>query len=178
MRKKITKLFLALWALTFIPFYGINAQQSIEITGFGTEATDTIVPIHGAVFNSKQKSQMIYPAEKLKDLIGKEITKITLFTTQGNNDEWNNEIHVRMTSTTQNDLKYNWSANTPTEVFVGMLVINSDNELVIELDTPFKYSGNNLLIEYDLPYVASSTSSSVGFYGTTETANTILLSII
>jgi hypothetical protein len=28
---------------------------------------------------------MIYPAEKLKDLIGKEITKITLFTTQGNN---------------------------------------------------------------------------------------------
>ncbi|MFY9590650.1 MAG: hypothetical protein ACOX0V_07720 [Bacteroidales bacterium] len=85
MRKKITKLFLALWALTFIPFYGINAQQSIEITGFGTEATDTIVPIHGAVFNSKQKSQMIYPAEKLKDLIGKEITKITLFTTQGNN---------------------------------------------------------------------------------------------
>lgn len=171
MKKDFTKLFLALWVLAFIPLGGVKAQQTLDITGYGAEATDTIVPVHGAVFNSKQKSQMIYPAAKLIDLIGKEITKITLFTTEGNNDQWNNDIHIRMASTRQNHLNFNWSANLPTEVFVGKLVINSNNELIIELDTPFKYSGNNLLIEYDLPNNTSYTLSSVGFHGTTEATN-------
>lgn len=55
-----------------------------------------------------------------------------------------------------------------TEVFVGKLNLSSSGKLTIELETPFKYTGNNLFVEFDLPVVESNTYKSANFIGTEE----------
>ncbi len=170
MRKIFLKLILALCVLAFIPLSGLKAQ-TLLVTGDGADTTHSRIPVYGLYFETKQKSQMIYPASKLTDLQGKKITRLTLFTSQGNNNNWENEVHVRMACTTQDDLDAGWFTGVTTEVFVGLFVINSNNELVIELATPFLYTGDNLLIEYDVPTTTSSAWGSVSFYGTSEASN-------
>ena len=103
MKKVFAKLILAMWVLSFFPLSEVKSQ-TIEVTGFGTSTTHDKIPVYGLWFDTQQKTQMIYPAAKLTNLQGEKITKITLFTTQGNENKWNNDVHIRMACTTQDDL--------------------------------------------------------------------------
>jgi len=168
MKKHFTSIIFSLLILAFVPFCGVKAQQVLEITGDGSDATHDMIPVCGMWFSELQKSQIIYPATKLTALQGKKITKITFFTNQGNNYNWKNNIHIRMASTTQNDLETGWFIGSKTEVFLGKLLINSSNELNIVLNTPFFYTGDNLLIEFDLSNNMNFGNEDVYFQGTTE----------
>lgn len=164
--------FILSFALLFSTIFGVEAQH-LEVIGDGASTTSPRIPVYGLWFDYQQKSQIIYPQEKLTELVGNKITKITFFSDVVDidpvNTAWQNDIHIRMANTEQNDLSAGWFTGSTTEVFVGKLNISSDSKMVIELDTPFEYTGNNLFIEFDLPTVTSTTSKAARFHGTTET---------
>ncbi len=164
--------FILLFAILFSTLFGVNAQQLV-VTGDGEAETTARTPVYGLYMDYQQKCQMIYPAAKLTELTGNQITKITFFGTNISdylavNNAWGNDLHIRMACTTQANLADAWFTEPTTEVYVGKLSFTSDLLMVVELDTPFEYTGNNLFIEFDLPVVVTTTYNYAAFQGTKE----------
>ena len=121
-------------------------------------------PFYGLYYDTQgTTSQVIYPANELTDMVGKEITKLEFYATA--------PIGV-----TDGDLEYaldivdatEFATATPYELSENAVVghsipVNGSEVYVIELDEPFLYEGGNLLLQTVVTEAGGYRS--VYFYG-------------
>ena len=121
-------------------------------------------PFYGLYYDTQgTTSQVIYPANELSDMVGKEITKLEFYATA--------PIGV-----TDGDLEYaldivdatEFATATPYELSENAVVghsipVNGSEVYVIELDEPFLYEGGNLLLQTVVTVAGGYRS--VYFYG-------------
>ena len=136
---------------------------------------NSYVPVYGYYCDDYSRSQFVIPSTNLQDMLNKDINGMTFYSTD-NNISWGSaefDVYLsEVTSTTVSELT-DW--NTMEKVYAGSLSI-SDNEMVIEFDTPYQYNGGNLLVGINQTQSGSYEScywlgksvqgASIGGYGT------------
>ena len=120
-----------------------------------------------AYLDNIQRTQMVYDATLLTAMQGKQIEKLTFYTSSGPNTPWTGIITVSLAMTTGN-VSAGFLSPQFDDVYTGLLVV-ANGQMVIEFTTPFTYTGNNLLIQFNQPVAGNYSSCS--FYGTSSTGN-------
>ena len=132
-------------------------------------STNVAVPNYTANSSYLTKSQMIYPYSDVSSFAGKYITQLTFYANTSSID-WGTatyDIYLAETSTSA----FNYSAtfidwSNCTKVVEGTTLKVSDGKLVINLTTPFLYTGadsKNLLIGFQQTAVSASSVSSTWY---------------
>lgn len=123
--------------------------------------TSTYAPVYGYYTDAEQKTQSIYPASMLTELVGQPIQGLHYYVTSGSNaGKWDNSTFVvrllEVADETFTSATFNTDAKT--QVYSGTLTANTTDDMVIEFDQPYIYRGGNLLIEFELPTASSYAS--------------------
>ena len=152
-----------------------------ETVADGTLST-TYVPVYGNWYDNPQRTQSIYPASMLTELVGKTLTSMKYFVSSTSSyqpSEWftgsytNTQFNVTLTITEQSSFETAaWDMTPATTVYTGQM----GNDGVIAFDEPFVYNGGNLLVTFNMPTRAEykdvkfdaidATNGSVYKYGT------------
>ena len=118
-------------------------------------ATNNFIPVYGYNCDGTQKSQSIYPASMLTDMVGKTISKLKYYVSSGGSvgisSSWRGTFNIRLMHTEATSLSGTLSTADATLVYTGTLTANQTDGMVIDFTTPFLYTGGNLLVEFDLP---------------------------
>ena len=127
-----------------------------ETIADGTSAT-TYVPVYGNWYDNPQRTQSIYPASMLTDLVGKTLTSMKYFvssTSSNQPSQWFTgsytgiQFNVTLAITEQSSFATAaWDMTPATTVYTGQM----DNDGVITFDEPFVYNGGNLLVTFNMP---------------------------
>lgn len=125
------------------------------------------VPFYGWYADEAQQDQMIYPAEELTALVGKQIKEFTFYCYTGNGynvGEW--AISLGETDATE---LYELDIDTElTEVYSGTLddLFNASlGTMRIVFDEPYTYNGGNLLVQFVNTNPDPTTYKHYYFYG-------------
>ena len=156
MKKCLTLIALAVMALT---------AMATELTVFDGTATNVNVPVRSSYYDwSPQYCQVIYPAEQIADLQGKEITSVKFYIANENGNTMSGgKMGLYLGTTTETS--YGWDpAYIQGLTKVGEIAMTSgETEVVIDIE-PWLYNGDNLvlqtLVEEDGAY-----SGDTYFYG-------------
>lgn len=124
---------------------------------------NSYVPVYGNYCDEPQRSQSIYPASMLTDLVGKTIIGIEYTVVNGGSTgtsgTWENgqfTVSIAMTETT--DLATGWDLTATTTVYTGTLRASMADGMRITFDAPFTYTGGNLLVAFELPVAVGYSS--------------------
>ncbi len=141
------------------------AASATVIVAEGT-TTNENVPVYGFNYDNAQRSQSIYPASMLTELVGKTITGVQYQISGSSNpsgwytgDHTEVVLNVKLAITEQEDLSNAWDATEVTNVYTGQMAADG----TIVFDQPFTYNGGNLLVNFEMPNRA--TWKRVYFYG-------------
>ena len=141
---------------------GTALEAANEVTVCDNTTTNKYIPTYGLYFDdTATNAQMIYPADKLTDLVGKEITGLTFYAEAATGLK-NGTFQLSMMMTDQTEF-------TTAEMMTGMTVVATltpdpeSNMLTFTLDTPFLYTGGNLAIENNV--IVAGNYKSNNFYG-------------
>lgn len=145
------------------------ATSATVIVAQGTSTTD-FVPVYGYNYDSPQRSQSIYPASMLTELVGKTITGVQYqISGSSNPSSWYTGsytdvvLNVNLAITEQENLSSAWDATEVTNVYTGQMAADG----TIVFDQPFTYNGGNLLVNFEMPNRAAWKR--VYFYGVSST---------
>ncbi len=145
------------------------ATNATVIVAEGTATTD-YVPVYGYNYDNTQRSQSIYPASMLTELVGKTITGVQYQISGSNNPSgWYTGnytevvLNVNLAITEQENLSSAWDATEVTNVYTGQMAADG----TIVFDQPFTYNGGNLLVNFEMPNRAAWKR--VYFYGVSST---------
>ena len=154
---------LSLVVMLLLPMV-MHGQETL-IVADGT-ATSSNVPVWGLWADNPQKSQSIYPASMLTDMVGGQITEMHYFMSAGNRT-FTTTWYVRLAVTSQSNLSSGFVSASTTTVYEGPITVSSTDGLTIVFDEPFVYNGGNLLVEFEQPISGSYTTTT--FYGISQT---------
>ena len=143
----------------------LSAQNTLTVAD-GTE-TNSYVPVYGYWADAYLRSQFIYPDSMLGDMLNYAISEMTFYLT--GSPSLTATFEVKIATTTSATLSDFLSESTTT-VYTGTLPI-TNNELTIEFDNPFTYTGDNLLVEFVT--VSTGNYSSTSFYGISSTGSSV-----
>ena len=148
-----------------------NESQTLTVCKGGYSSTT--IPIYGLSTDVENTmGQVVYPAEKLADMKGSKISKLTFYTLASYAEETGDEYYVDSSIyfenvTLQLSLKEieekgfsEATAFTDATVVATAVPAKGDKELVFTFDEPFEYTGGNLLVEVKVV--------EKGIYGITE----------
>ena len=157
-------LLLALW----VPWAAM-AQSTLPLYE-NAEATNEYVPFYGWYGDEVQTDQMIYPADQLTAMVGKQITKMVFYWSSDYGSyalcDWNVSLGTT-TATTLNGLNTTTSLS---QVYSGPMDFNTtDKTMTIEFDEAFVYNGDNLLVQFYNPVTSSSEYHRYYFLGVEAT---------
>ena len=132
-------------------------------------SANVAVPNYTANESYLTKSQMIYPYSDVSDFAGKYITQLTFYANTSSIDWGTATYDIYLGETTTSAFGYSatfidWSKCT--KVVEGTTLKVSDGKLVINLTTPFLYTGTdskNLLVGFQQTAVSKSTVSSTWY---------------
>ncbi len=132
------------------------------VVGAGDQ-NNQYVPVYGNYADAQQRSQSIYPASMLTDLVGKTITGIEYTVVNGGSTgtsgTWENgQFTVSIAMTEATDLATGWDLTTTTTVYTGTLRASMADGMRITFDDPFTYTGGNLLVAFELPVAVGYSS--------------------
>ena len=134
-----------IFTLIAVAVMALAAQAEVLTICDGTE-TNKNVPLSGFNYDLRNTmSQMIYPAEKVSDMLGGKITEVRFYATAGFN-LGQNTIQLAMKDVEQLDFE-SVEPVTGTFIVATSSTIPGETELVFTLDDPYLYEGVNLLIE-------------------------------
>lgn len=124
---------------------------------------NSYVPVYGNYCDEPQRSQSIYPASMLTDLVGKTITGIEYTVVNGGSTgtsgTWENgQFTVSIAMTEATDLATGWDITATTTVYTGTLRASMADGMRITFDAPFTYTGGNLLVAFELPVAVGYSS--------------------
>jgi hypothetical protein len=112
--------------------------------------TNSYVPIFGTWVDNHTCSQFIIPATDLASLQGSSINKLVFYgTNTGYNPHWDGakfEVYMTETSETTLSALVDWS--TMDKVMNAAHLEISDGTMVVTLNTPYTYRGDNLMIGF------------------------------
>lgn len=145
------------------------ATSATVIVAQGTSTTN-YVPVYGYNYDNPQRSQSIYPASMLTELVGKTITGVQYQISGSDNpSSWYTGsytdvvLNVNLAITEQENLSSAWDATEVTNVYTGQMAADG----TIVFDQPFTYNGGNLLVNFEMPNRAAWKR--VYFYGVSST---------
>ena len=124
------------------------------VVGAGDQSNQ-YVPVYGNYTDEQQRTQSIYPASMLTDLIGQTITgieyEVRSLGTASYGGWGNYTFNVSLAVTDSANLANGWDATPTTNVYTGTLLATVADGMKITFNTPFVYNGGNLLVSFELP---------------------------
>lgn len=130
-------------AALMLPF----ASQAQELTVHDGTTTNGYVPVYGFYADAYLRSQFVYPADELSEMVGGSISSMTFYASEASVDWGSANFEVKMTEISGTSLSA-FDESTSTSVFTGSLSI-SNNQMTVTFTTPYPYNGGNLLVEVD-----------------------------
>ena len=135
------KKFFTLIAVAVMAF----AAQATELTVCDGENTSTNVPIYGLYVDTEgTMGQMIYSADMLTDMVGKEITGVKFYSPSINFSGATLELSMAMTD--QNDFE-DYVAVEGATALCSITPNEGDTGMSFVFDEPFVYEGGNLMVQ-------------------------------
>ncbi len=144
MKKSFKLLFAALMALAmFVP------AQAETLNLYDGSSWSNKAPFNGMYFDvAGNKTQVLYPAADLTDMVGKQITGITFYTDENGCPIDGGLLNISLGET---DVEVMDGYITEGMTQVGTLTFTKNQtgnvEIVITFDTPYTYNGGNLVFE-------------------------------
>lgn len=154
----------------------VNADELLVADG---TATNDYVPVYGWFVDATQRTQIVYPAELLEDMIdGSTISQMQFYCTQ-TSISWGSarwEVKIAETGDASFSTSAFKSANFQT-VYTGALSVTG-GIMTVTFSTPYVYHGGNLLLDFQTTStgsyvtstwlgVASNGAAAYSTYGTT-----------
>lgn len=164
------KLSLFLLAMLCCVSTGVWASELTVADGTNTNSN---VPFWSGFAQSYQRAQIIYSASDLAAMSGSQINQMTFYFDRNLSTNWGNALfkvslaEVEATDFGEVDGDAAFNSASLTQVYSGTFSV-SGNELVIEFEEPFAYSGGNLL--FDFRITAGGSATTAYFYGTNTEA--------
>ncbi|MBQ6307940.1 MAG: choice-of-anchor J domain-containing protein, partial [Bacteroidales bacterium] len=154
--------------VSFVP------TDALSITVNDGTNTNGFVPVYGLWVDSYTKTQFIIPAADLTAMTGKLIQKMTFYASNAN-VSWTGaqfEVYVAEVDYTAFDAAtlVDWATMTKVRNAGSLAIVN--NQMVVELTTPYQYMGGNLMI--GILETTSGSYSSCNWYGVTQETNTAI----
>lgn len=143
--------------------------RATELTVADGNDTNQYIPFRAAYFNYPPYfGQVIYPANQLTELVGKDITALTFYiANEGGNVMNGGELSFRLGVVDVSE----FSTISPFRIPEGDLTLvgampmtPGGNKIVVNLDTPFAYEGGNLALMVSVTQ-AGTVSGTGYFYG-------------
>ena len=147
MKKSFKLLCAALMALVMT----VPAQANDQLTIYGGSGSSTYVPFRNIDFQDNgMHSQLIYPAEKLTEMVGQQINTVTFYLNEGLYAD-GGQLVVKM-GETENPV-YATAADFRTGLteVASTPLYQYSTELVLELSNPYLYQGGNLVFDFTNP---------------------------
>ena len=152
--------------------YGVSAVYPVVNTGRGADeltvfdgtTTNGYVPVYGFYADAYLKSEMIYPADALTDMVGGTIDGFKFYASQAS-VSWgaaNFTVFVKEVDNTTASAFV--GTDGATVVYQGSLSI-SGGEMTVNFNTPYIYNGGNLLVGFYNTATGSYVTST--WYGET-----------
>jgi len=137
-------------------------EAANEVTVCDGTVQNAYVPTYGLYFDDNQtNAQMIYPAEMLSDMVGKEITSISFYATAPTGLK-NGTFQLSLKTTEQSEFAA--AEEIADMTVVATLVPDPESDmLTFTLETPFLYEGGNLAVENRV--ITAGNYKSGAFYG-------------
>ena len=148
--------------LTLLLLAFANGARADELTLNDGTTTNDYVPIYGYWVDNKSKSQFIIPAASLDEIAGGTISKMTFYTSNAS-ISWGNaqfEVYLAEVDYTSLSALVDWTSLVKVRNAASLSV--SNNQMVVEFDNNYQYSGSNLLVGI-LETTSGSYSSSSWF---------------
>ena len=171
---KQIRLFVLLLMAFFMPL-AMQAQETLTVNATGTNTSSTI-PIYGLYCDHGNKTQFIVPASLIEGMENGQISQMVFYTGSSDaNVTWGNarfNVYLSEVGGTffANTTFEDWA--TLTQVYAGELSV-SNNQMTVEFDDEFLYSGGNLLVAFEQS-VVPGTWDGLSWLGATQTENTAL----
>ena len=141
-----------------------------ELTVYDGTLTSYYVP-YIYYWDDFTKSQYIIPADSLSDMVGCEISTITLYSTLTETHTTDSEADVYLMEVDYSSFSGTVSFKPKSQaitVYHGTLSFDADGKTTIEFTAPFEYSGKNLLIGFE--NTTDKGYKEIYFYGKTSAA--------
>ena len=146
--------------------------------------TNEYVPIYGYYVDAITKSQFVIPASSLQDMQWGNITKMTFYTQESSINWGNAQFEVYMTEQNGTTLSSMTDYATMTKVKSAGSLSVSDGKMVVTLDEPYLYRGDDLVIGFLQTvkgsyvkshwYGVTADGASFGGYGSTVSQKSFL----
>ncbi len=151
------KKFFTLIAVAVLAF----AAQATEMTVCDGTDTNNYVPIYGLYVDTDGTfGQMIYPADLLTDMVGKEITGVKFYSPSIN--FYDATLQLSMAMTDKNDFE-DYVAIEGATALCSIVPNFGDTEMTFVFDEPYLYEGGNLMVQVLVTEVGTWKGTS--FYG-------------
>ncbi len=143
--------------------------RATELTVADGTDTNQYIPFRAAYFNYPPYfGQVIYPANQLTELVGKDITALTFYiANEGGNVMNGGELSFRLGVVDVSEFSTISPFRIPESdlTLVGAMPMTpGENKIVVNLDTPFAYEGGNLALMVSVTQ-AGTVSGTGYFYG-------------
>lgn len=143
--------------------------QATELTVADGTDTNQYIPFRAAYFNYPPYfGQVIYPANQLTELVGKDITALTFYiANEGGNVMNGGELSFRLGVVDESEFSIISPFRIPESnlTLVGAMPMTpGGNKIVVNFDTPFAYEGGNLALMVSVTQ-AGTVSGTGYFYG-------------
>lgn len=130
--------------------------------------TNSNVPVYGYYLDDYNKTEMVYPAAELNEMVGGIINGMTFYASN-NSVSWNNVNFQVFVSEVANASISNFYGPS-TVVYSGALSIEN-GQMVVNFNTPYQYNGGNLLV--GVYNTTTGNYSSCNWYGENVTGASI-----
>jgi len=141
---------------------GSVAEVPLEVVVCDGDDVSGYLPVYGYYYDmANAKDQMIYPAEMLTELVGKQINQVTFHPTSPL-AFYDGLLQMSFKIVEQKGFNDYVPIDSMTVVATAVPVKN-DTELTFALDVPFEYTGGNLAIE--TLNIETGSYASASFYG-------------
>ena len=151
------KKFFTLIAVAVMAF----AAQATEMTVCDGTDTNNYIPIYGLYVDTDGTfGQMIYPADMLTDMVGKEITEIKFYSSRINFSGATLQLGL---AKAEKDNFDDYEAIEGATALCSITPNEGDTEMTFVFDEPYMYEGGNLLVQVLVTQIGTWKGTS--FYG-------------
>ena len=149
MKSKTTLLTKAL-TLLFVALFSLTGARAESLTVYDGTTTNEYVPVRMTRLNNTTsgQSQFVIPSDQLQSMIDGTISVMTFYANNQNINWGSPEFDVYLSEISESSISALKDWSTLTKVYSGSISISSGN-MVINLDTPYKYMGGNLLVGFN-----------------------------
>ncbi|MBR4829451.1 MAG: fibronectin type III domain-containing protein, partial [Muribaculaceae bacterium] len=142
---------------------------SATLTVHDNTGTNSYVPFFGIWVDDYTRNEMIYPADELSSLAGKDINSLTFYKNSTNTNSWGAaSFQIYLKEVSETSLSAYIGMTNATIVYEGGVdAAGGEIPVTISFTTPYHYNGGNLLV--GIYQTVSGNYSSAYWYGESVT---------